>query len=213
VTWGTRAIKMNVDERVSLRHLQHQHIAATMSTIVPLMTADQLGDLPDDGHRYDLLRGELLKMSPAGRGQGRIAIKFGRLFDNFVVEHNLGETYAAETGFLLSTDPDTVLAPDVSFISRERLPKIQGVSGFIPIPPDLAVEVISPSDRLTQVEDKVIEWLNAGTKVVITLNPRKSVARIYRSPKDMQTLSADDTLELPDIAPGWSISLSELFQL
>lgn len=184
-----------------------------MSTILPLMTAEQLSELPDDGHRYDLLRGELIKMSPAGRVHGRIAAIFCRAFDNFVVEHNLGETYAAETGFLLSTDPDTVLAPDVSFICGERLPEIAGVTGFIPIPPDLVVEVISPSDRYTQVEDNVIEWLDAGTKVVITLNPRKCLARIYRSPKDIVTLTVADTLELPEIVPGWSVAVSDLFPL
>lgn len=182
-----------------------------MSTIVPFMTASQLSELPDDGYRYDLVRGELLKMSPAGRGQGRIAAIFLRSFDTFVLEKCLGETYAAETGFLLATDPDTVLAPDVSFVSRDRLPAIEGVQGFIPIPPDLVVEVISPSDRYTEVEDKVLEWLNAGTKVVITLNPRKSLARIYRSPKDVQTLEETDILELPDIVPGWKIPLHELF--
>ena len=182
-----------------------------MSTVLPLMTASQLEELPDDGHRYDLLRGELIKMSPAGRDQGRIAGRFFHLFYIFVVEHGLGETYAAETGFLIATDPDTVLAPDVSFISQQRLPEIEGVSGFVPIPPDLAVEVISPTDRYAQVEKKVIEWLNAGTKVVITLNPRKSLVRIYRSPTDIQKLTVADTLELPEIAPGWSIPVSKIF--
>lgn len=187
-------------------------VSENMSTILPLMTARQLGELPDDGHRYDLLKGELIKMSPAGRDQGIIAGEFFWLFKTFVANHDLGETYAAETGFLIATDPDTVLAPDVSFISRRRLPEIQGIGGFIPIPPDLAVEVISPTDRYTRLEDKVIEWLNAGTKVVITLDPRKSLARIYRSSTEVQILTVTDTLELPDIAPGWSIRVSQLFQ-
>ena len=186
-------------------------VIRVMSTTLPMLTAVQLEEMPDDGFRYDLLRGELLQMSPAGREHGKLAGRFFRLLSNFIDEHDLGETYASETGFLLETDPDTVLAPDVSYVSRERVPAIANVKGYIPLAPDLAVEVISPSDRYTKVDEKLETWLDAGTRVVIVLNPRKSVARVYRPQTEMQTYTVDQSLELPDILPGWSVKLSTLF--
>lgn len=182
-----------------------------MSTTLPLMTAVELEEMPDNGFRYDLLRGELLQMSPAGREHGRIANEFARVLSNFVVENNLGEVYASETGFVLETDPDTVLAPDVSFVRRERISEIKMVKGFIPLAPDLAVEVISPSDRPKKVEEKITTWLDAGTGVVVVLDPRKLIARVHRLTAETQSYSISDTLELPDVVPGWSVKLSTIF--
>jgi len=125
-----------------------------MSTVVQSITAVELLNMPDDGFRYELIRGELKKMPPPGHVHGRVAMKFGWRLAQHVETKNLGNVYAAETGFLLETDPDTVRAPDCAFVSRDRLAAIGDVEGYLPGAPDLAVEVISPGDTYTEVEEK-----------------------------------------------------------
>ena len=178
---------------------------------VTTMTADELLAMPDDGYRYELIKGELRQMSPAGRKHGRIAASISRRLGQFVEENSLGETYAAETGFIIDTDPDTVRAPDASFISRERAEAVDEDDGFFPGPPDLAVEVISPSDSYTEVEEKALDWLRAGTLMVIVIDPKKQTATIYRDLDDICILTLNQTIEGGDVVPGWSLALSDLF--
>ena len=182
-----------------------------MSITLPQMTAARLEKMPDDGFLYDLFRGELLQMSPASRKHGQIAGRFYTSLVMYLIDHPVGEIFAWETGFLIETDPDTVLAPDVSFVRRERLPQIEGVEGFVPIAPDFVLEVISPSDRYSKVDEKTQAWLDAGTQVVIILDPRRAEARVYRPLAEVRILSSSETLELPDIVPGWSVPLSSIF--
>ena len=123
--------------------------------------------MPDDGFRYELVRGELRRMNPAGNVHGRVAMNFGILLGSYVKAHDLGTVYAAETGFKLATDPDTVRAPDVAFVGRARVEAVGELEGFWPGTPDLAVEVVSPRDGAhAEVEEKVFDWLDAGTKTV-----------------------------------------------
>ena len=109
------------------------------------MTADELLRLPSDGYRYELVQGVLKKMAPAGEQHGELAMALGWRLAQFVSERGLGKVYAAETGFKLCSDPDTVRAPDAAFVSRARMgaPPARGYRGG---PPDLAVEVVSPND-------------------------------------------------------------------
>jgi Uma2 family endonuclease len=167
-----------------------------MSTPVQarLMTAEELLDMPDDGFRYELVRGELKKMSPPGEEHGILVARVTTSLYNHVDAHGLGIIYAGEPGFKLSVSPDTVRAPDVAFISQERLDKLPPGKGYRPEAPDLAVEIISPSDRYAEVEEKVVGWLDAGTRMVLVLNPRSRTAKSYRSPKELRFLG-----ELPQL--------------
>ena len=183
-----------------------------MTTVARLMTADELLDMPDDGWRYELIRGELIRMSPAGNRHGKFAMRVGTPLGVYVDDNDLGEVYAAETGYFLAFDPDTVRAPDVSFISRERLDEIGETDGYWPAAPDLAVEVISPNDRYAEVEAKVLEWLDAGTRMVIVVNPRTRLVRVHRSPSNVVTLTSDDVIEGGDVVPGWSLAVSRIFR-
>lgn len=124
----------------------------------------------------------------------------------------MGEVYAAETGYILEFAPHTVRAPDVSFISRERLAEIGETDGYFPAAPDLAVEVVSPNDRYADVEAKVLDWLDAGTRMVIVVNPRTLSVRVHRSPTDVVTLTLDDVIEGEDAVPGWRLPVSEIFR-
>jgi Uma2 family endonuclease len=182
-----------------------------MSTTVQNMAAANLLRLPADGRRYELIRGELRQMAPAGPTHGRLAMRIAARLLQHVEGHNLGTVYAVQTGFQLAHDPDTVRAPDVAFVSRQRLDAVEETEGYWPGAPDVAVEVISPSDRYTDVEDKVVEWLEAGSRMVIVVNPRQRVVTVYHSRTDIVMLTEEDTLDGGDVVPGWQLQIKDLF--
>jgi Uma2 family endonuclease len=180
-----------------------------MVTTSQLITADDLWRMPDDGYRYELVRGELRQMSPAGHQHGRIAINITIPLGQYVRANHLGAVYAAETGFRLA--PDHVRAPDVAFIRQERLEENGDREGFWPGAPDLAVEVISPSDTYTEVEEKIFDWLEAGTRMVIVVNPRQRLVTVYRALDDIVILTENDQLDGGEVVPGWTMPVHEVF--
>jgi Uma2 family endonuclease len=183
-----------------------------MSTTSRQFTAEDLWRMPDDGHRYELVRGELRQMPPAGHVHGRVTVNFTTPLDQHVRAHDLGAVYAAETGFQLASNPDVVRAPDVAFVRRERVAAVGDVEGFWPGAPDLAVEVVSPSDGFAEVEEKVFDWLAAGARLVVVLNPRPQTATAYRSLQNIVVLTASDTLDCSDAVPGFAIAVREIFR-
>jgi Uma2 family endonuclease len=184
---------------------------ATEQTATQPITAQELSQLPR-GNRYALVKGELRKMPPAGGEHGGIAMHVGASLYQAVTAQHLGRVYAAETGFLLATNPDTVLAPDAAFVRSDRLTQMTDVVGFIPTAPDLVVEVISPSDTYTEVEEKVALWLLHGTRMVVTVNPRRRSVTVYRPDRPVLFLSEQDELSGDDVVPGWSIRVQDLFR-
>jgi len=167
--------------------------------------------MPDDGFRYELVEGNLREMAPAGHQHGRIAINVSTPLAQHVKANNLGVVYAAETGFKLASNPDTVRAPDVAFVRRERLESVGDSEGFWPGAPDLAVEVVSPGDRYTDVEEKVFDWLDAGARLVIVANPRKRLVTVYRSLTDVVVLTEADVLDGGDVVPGFAMPVKDIF--
>jgi len=182
-----------------------------MDVVRQQVTAEELLCMPDDGFRYELVGGELRKMTPAGNVHGRIAMSIAAPLFQHVKANALGRVYAAETGFKLTSSLDTVRAPDVAFVGRERLEAVGEVEGFWPDAPDLAVEVISPGDSYVEVEEKVFDWLEAGTKMVITVNPRKRSATVYRSLTEITVLTDSDVLEGGAVVPGFRLAVQEIF--
>ena len=178
---------------------------------VAQMTADELLAMPHNGYRYELVQGELRQMALAGRQHGRIAANFIGSLIVFVKEHDLGEVHSSETGFIIDTAPDTVRAPDVSFVSRERAEATAEERGFFPGAPDLAVEVISPNDRYSEIEEKVSDWLRAGTQMVVVIDPHQRTATVYRAPDDICILTEGDMLDGGDVVPGWQMPLADVF--
>ncbi len=174
-------------------------------------TADELLRLPSGKGRYELIRGELIEVAPAGSEHGNLAMDFGTLLNVHVRLHKLGKVYAAETGFKLATNPDTVRAPDVAFIGQTRLDEVGPVKGYWPGAPDLAVEVVSPNDLYTEVSEKVAEWLQAGSKMVVVVNPRIRQVLVHLSPTEVTVLGMEDTLGGGDVVPGWTLPIRELF--
>ena len=174
-----------------------------------LLTAEAYLDLGLVG-RSELIRGEVVTLSPSGNRHGLIASRIHLRLGHFVEQHRLGETFVADAGFILSRKPDTVRAPDVSFVSSVRLREVGIVDGFFVGAPDLAVEVVSPSDRWVEVEEKVIEFLTAGTREVWVVDPRHSAIRIDTGKAPSRLFQKAEVL-VSELFPGFSLPLSELF--
>jgi Uma2 family endonuclease len=175
------------------------------------MSVDDLLSMPSDGNRYELVQGELRMMSPAGGRHGRITLKLGRRIGDHVEQHDLGETYAAETGFVLQRNPDTVRAPDVAFVSKSKLVRLVDESGYLPVAPDLIAEVLSPNDRASDVEEKVLAWLAAGVVSVLVVDPQNKLIRDYRSVHEIRT-HTEGSIDLTEVIPGFYLDVSDLFR-
>lgn len=168
------------------------------------------------GKRTELVRGRLLVREPAGYQHGSIAARVLVRIAMFLeldqvtrsAAHPLGELLAAETGFTLQRQPDTVHAPDVAFVAWTRRP-IDGW-GFAERAPDLAVEVLSPGDRPGDVLGKVGDWLNAGTSLVWVIDPERRLARVYRANGSESIVNEHGALEGEASLPGLTMSLSAL---
>jgi len=183
-----------------------------MSTELQIMTADELLARPDDGFVYELIKGELVKESPPpGHEHGLVTMKIAGPLYEFVKKNRLGNVYAAETGFLLEQNPDSVRGADVSFVRRERIEKAGRVRGYWVGPPDLAVEVNSPNDTVRRIEGKVAQWLEAGTSMVWVVSPRLHTITVYRSLTDVRLITENDILDGGNVVPGFAINVGEIF--
>ncbi|MCC6124412.1 MAG: Uma2 family endonuclease [Pirellulales bacterium] len=181
-----------------------------MSTLErTITTAAQLLQTPGLG-RCELVRGVFIEMSPAGFMHGRLAARVARILLDFVESRSLGEITGAETGFYIERNPDTVRAPDVGFIRADRLPT-KKLSGFFDGPPDLAVEILSPSDRASEVIAKVQEWLHAGCKAVWIVDPETETITVHESKNRIFELSKGDTLSGGDVLPGFGVLVRDIF--
>lgn len=175
-----------------------------------LMTADELlqTHLPDK--HVELVRGVLVVREPTGFRHGAVSATLTKLLAHHVDERGQGRVLAAETGFHIMADPDTVRAPDVAFVRRERLPD-PDASGFPAQAPDLAVEVLSPGDRPGEVLAKVADWLTAGSRLVWVVDPARREVRVYRQDGSETLLSTADVLAGEDVVPGFECGLTVLF--
>lgn len=176
-----------------------------------LMTADELLDLPRGQYRYELNNGELTTMSPSGARHGSVTLILGRFIGNHVAEHALGVVFGAETGFRLTTEPDTVLAPDVAFVDQARIQEDGLPTSFFNGSPDLAVEVTSPSDRQKSIDDKVRKWLEHGCREVWVVNPNWRNVTVYRSATDIRVFNEPDELNCSDVLHGFTCHVADIF--
>jgi Uma2 family endonuclease len=177
----------------------------------PFVTAEQLERFPDDDYRYELVAGRVVRMSPVAHQHGRIVMRVGYLLSRHLDGRHLG-VVSTEVGFKLASNPDTVRAPDVAFLCQERIPRPEP-RGFMDGPPDLAIEVLSPGDSPSEVAAKVEEYLVAGVRVVVVVDPDARVVRAIRPSLESVTLQADrDVLDLQDVIVGFRCTLREVFE-
>jgi Uma2 family endonuclease len=179
-----------------------------MGAVKTMITAEDLPQIAGD-RRVELVRGELVDMSPIGIRHWDLVARLWRLLDAFVLKHQLGAV-GAEGGFLLSKDPDVVRAPDLAFVAAHRLGNLQRDSYF-DIPPDLAVEVLSPSDRPGDLWDKIRDYFSAGTRLVWVIDPHEQHVAAHHPDGRTQVYSGDDDVPGEDVIPGFSFKPSQLF--
>ena len=180
-----------------------------MTTTLRRSTASELYAMPDDGFRYELVKGELRRTSPAGGEHGAVIWNLSGLLAPHVKV--IGQGFGAETGFKIASDPDTVRAADIAFVRRERIPEGGIPKNFWEIAPDLVVEVISPGDTYSEVEEKVEDWLNAGVRAVWVIDSKRRCVTVYRSLTDVTRLSEGEELDGGDVVPGFRCKVSEIF--
>lgn len=173
------------------------------------VSADDLFSARFPDKRVELVRGALIVREPAGWVHGRVAMNLGIELGAHAKRTDAGAVFAAETGFKLATNPDTVRAPDVAFIAQDRLPP-RDTRGYPALAPDLVVEVLSPDDRPGEVLAKVGDWLSAGSRLVWVVDPERRVARVYRHDGTETIVSAPDVLDGEDVLPGFSCSLATI---
>ncbi|MHC4931355.1 MAG: Uma2 family endonuclease [Planctomycetota bacterium] len=173
-----------------------------------ITTAEQLWRAGDIG-RCELVRGELKMMIPAGDEHGRVTITLTYAVTHHVGSRELGILHGAETGFILSRDPDSVRAPDLAFTRAERASP--PVRGFVPGAPDLAVEVLSPDDRPGYVREKVAEWLEAGTLVVWVADPRRRTVTVHEPGRPPSMFGESDLLPGGALPPGFELAVRDVF--
>ena len=184
----------------------------TLVTTNKLVTADELLAISQrEDARFELLQGDIIMMSPAGSKHGNLAMKIGARVQVYVEDQGQGYVFAAETGFFIESDPDTVRAPDVGYIRQERLPADGLPDQYFPGAPDLAVEVVSPNDSAADVQAKVRDWLTYGTRLVWVVEPKSETAMVYRGDGSVGLLSKEDRLDGEDVLPGFSYALDRLF--
>jgi Uma2 family endonuclease len=174
-----------------------------------LMTAAELArvDLPNKS--TELVRGRLIVREPPGTNHGRVQSNLNFRVAAFVHAHMLGAVFGQDTGFKIASDPDTVRAPDLAFIARERVPLIPA-RGYAAMAPDLVAEILSPDDRAADVLAKIGEWLAAGVRLAWVIDPERVTAQAYRADGSVAVIASDGALDGEGVLPGFRCSLREL---
>jgi Uma2 family endonuclease len=184
-------------------------LAALEDRPLELLFPEDLDYIPDDGYVYELWKGELIRMSPGkirhGIDAGQLAIKLGAYLD----AHPLGRLCIAESGFRIGPS-NSVIAPDLAFIHKERL-ALFPPDEYGPVSPDLAVEVVSPSNTRIKIKDKVAAYLAGGARLAWVLHPKRKQIRVHRADGTESLLTAKDRLDGEELLPGFSVPVRELF--
>ena len=181
-----------------------------MTTGIRLITAEELWAMPNNARR-ELVRGEVRTMAPAGFEHGAVIINVAAPLANYVKAQRLGVVLGAETGFVLKRNPDIVRGADVAFVAASRIPAAGLPTKFWEGAPDLAVEVVSPGDTVEEVEEKVDDYLTAGTHLVWVVNPKRKTITVHKPAANPLVLRVQDTLEGADVVPGFRCNVADIF--
>jgi Uma2 family endonuclease len=174
------------------------------------VTGEQLLEMGDIG-RVELVNGEIIELMPTGHRHGKIEALIAFFLIGFVRQYKLGHILTGETGIYTRRNPDTVRGIDVAYISNERFSQVQA-TGFLDVAPELVVEVMSPTDRWIDIQEKLAEYFNIGVQLVWLVDPQLEQIHVYRSLDDTSRLTAEDELTAAEILPGFSVPISEIFE-
>jgi len=173
------------------------------------VTGEELFKMGDIG-RTELIKGEIIYLMPTGLLHGIIEFAIAAILRNFVQLHQLGYVFGGETGIYITREPDTVRGVDAAYISHERFAQIKSTS-YLDVAPELVVEVMSPDDSWTEINDKIEEYFAIGVVLIWIVNPKRKLVHVYRSPTTLEILRAHDTLTGDEVLPGFAVPLTELF--
>jgi Uma2 family endonuclease len=183
-----------------------------MSIAEALITADEYCDMPDDGRRTELVRGRIIELTRPTFVHGYVCVETAFVLLSWVKERDLGRVVTNDAGILTQRDPDTLRGADLAYYSYVRLPKETTPEKYPEVPPDLVIEVKSPSDRWREIHTKVAEYLNIGVPVVCVLDPETQSARLYYPDDPDRTLGPDDELTFPECLPDFRVLVRSLFE-
>lgn len=174
-----------------------------------VMTAEELERVSLPGKSAELIGGRLIVSEPPGTNHGRVAATLGFLVSAFVRQHELGDVFAQDTGFKIESNPDTVRAPVLAFVARDRRPQLPR-RGYAPLAPDVIAEIVSPDDSPGKVLAKISAWLEAGVRLAWVIDPERSVAQVYRPDGSVSYVAADGELDGEDVLPGFTCALVDI---
>ncbi len=180
-------------------------------TTITHMTAEDLLRMADSDMQHELVKGELRILPPAKKEHGLIESAILQSLFGYLKTNPIGIVTTGDTGYILSRNPDTVRAPDVGFISNERAARDTDTKQYWTIAPDLAVEIVSPSDVLYEVEEKIQDFLDAGTLIVWLVNPRRHTVTIYEKDQNPVVLREKQNLAAPGILSGFQLPIIDIF--
>jgi Uma2 family endonuclease len=182
-----------------------------MATVTELLTAAEFGRRPDPGYPEELVQGRIVTMPPPTPRHGQICGETYFLFRTHVGQHDLGHVLCNDSGVITERDPDTVRGADVCFYSYAKVPKGEIPNGYLDVVPDLVTEVLSEDDRWTDVWEKIHEYLAAGVRVVVVLDPKSKSAHIFRPNQPPQKLGPEDELTIPDLLGDFRVEVGRFF--
>lgn len=185
---------------------------ADVTTPPDTLTAEDLPYLQPETDRIELVAGSIVREPPPGSAHGGVAATVTARLWSFVRAHGLGGRVFGETGYVLATGPDTVRAPDASYLSAERLARAERRGPYLLGAPDLAVEVASPRDSAADVTEKAGEYLAAGARAVWVLDPKRRSVTVHRPGKKPETLGPAEDLYGEPVLPGFRVAVAELFE-
>ena len=183
-----------------------------MATTEALVTAETYLRLPDLGQPTELVRGKVVMMNMPGARHGKVCARITFQLMSFNERAQLGHIMTNDSGVVTTRDPDSVRGPDVAFYSYERLPPGEVTAGYPAQPPELVFEVLSPSDRYSELQQKAVEYLDAGVRCVSIVDPQREQVVLYHPDRPPETLAASDILEFAEILPGFSVSIRRFFE-
>jgi len=186
---------------------------SVVATVPKLLTVEEYLRLPDPGKPTELVRGRVEEMTPPTPYHCFVCGRVFKFVERFVEEGDLGWVMPNDSGVLTERNPDTLRGADVCFYSYTRIPReAMPLEGYVGTVPELVFEVMSPSDRWTQVLEKVTEYLRAGITVVCVVNPRARTVTAYRDNQDPEPFAADAELTIPDVLPGFRVPIRRMFE-
>lgn len=183
-----------------------------MATTKNRASIEDIERLNSSERSYELIRGTLVEVPPAGFDHGDVALAVGTELRRFARETRLGRAAGAETGFILSENPAVMLAPDASFVLSERLPQREDRRRFLPLAPDLVVEVVSPIDSASYVQRKVMEYLNFGVRLIWIIDPVEQTVTVYDDNESVRFPGIEDEIDGGDVLQGFSAAISVFFE-